>query len=1467
MKKRVLITAIICIISVLAMALCIYSASQTRLLTVNAVFDGSVSVYVDGEYLSEAPLSRYVDQNAKITLVNSSDSFMFYADAEGNTFGYEGEYSFNLIGNTTIDAWYENTNTDKVCIIYKNTNDSQQLLASASYKVSELSSAFTDHIVSSSHNFGYEFFSWNKSVSDIIASAESGKGTIVVEPIYTEMETMYTVGVNGGYISSENDNNGSFAMHSSVKLKANEAPAGQKFAYWTNSAGKIVSNSPSITVTVISNETYTAKFVDENETVALVPSMHIAAAYDQNVGKIVTVAQRFLPDEYTIKGYGLIYSKDVEYSEDEMTCDAVDGVELRMSYNSSPQSANGIWINRISCEEYVCVRAYMIYEDAKGNSYTAYSNSVKSTLGVSKSYLYNLNFNDGAVSSEEFASFGTVANVNNALTLAPGYISMPITSNEGSVINVALDLKFTALPTEDTGIITINKKSMNVGNKGDGVYESWDSTESSFEYRGSFLVIGADGYLRLYSAETDGYVKTSVAIESNTLYKISASYDLSSGAVTLYVNSRKMAESVSLAVSDDTFDIHLMDGEGMYSATVDNVAVYYAASSGECTTHSYVSVVTPNSCEEQGYTTYTCSQCGSSYVSDYVDPIGSHSYGEGVLSDDGSTVHYTCSVCGDTYSDEYVKYTVLYDSVITSLSDAESLASRLSAATGYPFAVAEKHTYSGSKFIDTCNVSPVPEAYGWSVEGNEISIYCGAFVSVDTALEQFASSISSIKDLEALEDAEFTVAESSNVTPTLKYAETPSTASYLNVMSKAMIESVLSTGNTDLSSVSGTVYYVSEDGADYNDGMSDVYAWKTVSKINSANLSAGDAVLFKRGDMFRGNVTAVSGVTYGCYGDESLPKPIILGSKQNYAGLWTEVEDNIWQLGVTGIVDPGIIVFGANSYSVDQYDELTGNRIIDTNEILSSSTKVLYENDFSNPSNTADSNGSSVSISGGVLSMQNWGNNSWTKNISLNNSSGDITITFILQPNLQKTYDMLAINDQVVMSATSGGIVINGVTYSANKGYNLSSIVRLATVTVNPSTGNITVTYSHPTDHTIAEYISESFKISSFSGSMKLTIGSSSAGNGWTVDDLSVTQVTNTYKTGYSSLANDYDYYWGTPTTTFETFNQSSNSYNLYVYYSGDLNADFDSIEIGEDGKLFSVQKTQGVTVDGICFKYFGGHGIRGGNDSTTDLTVRNCVIAWGGGSILSFDNTTASVSRYGNGIEIFGSIDGMDVTNCWVYEIYDTGITFQYQGSTNKNDITMKDISIHNNLVERCYWGLEWWSSSYTGVTNASNINIYDNIVKSTGDSWGLHQHGDPRWGGALFIGGLGSTVADKAIKFYNNIIDCAYVAGYTGTEANPNTGVSSKGYINRLFHTNYNAVLQVEFTDNYFIQYNDQYIGRMSLGEDHPGFDIYRRGAYDWNFCFDAGNDELYEFFALFPYMQGTKVCILERPADLNQ
>ncbi|MDF9796749.1 hypothetical protein OKW21_002012 [Catalinimonas alkaloidigena] len=74
-----------------------------------------------------------------------------------------------------------------------------------------------------------------------------------------------------------------------------------------------------------------------------------------------------------------------------------------------------------------------------------------------------------------------------------------------------------------------------------------------------------------------------------------------------------------------------------------------------------------------------------------------------------------------------------------------------------------------------------------------------------------------------------------------------------------------------------TTYYVSNSGNDSNSGTSTSSAWKTVRKVNDANLRPGDKVLFNRGDRWNEELlpgtSGSSGrlITFGAYGSGNMP--------------------------------------------------------------------------------------------------------------------------------------------------------------------------------------------------------------------------------------------------------------------------------------------------------------------------------------------------------------------------------------------------------------------------------------------------------------------------------------------------------------------------------------------------------------------------------------------------------------------
>ena len=88
----------------------------------------------------------------------------------------------------------------------------------------------------------------------------------------------------------------------------------------------------------------------------------------------------------------------------------------------------------------------------------------------------------------------------------------------------------------------------------------------------------------------------------------------------------------------------------------------------------------------------------------------------------------------------------------------------------------------------------------------------------------------------------------------------------------------------------GTVYYVSSEGDDTNDGLTPETPIKTLSKASSLSLKAGDSVLFRKGDTFTGSLsysnldgTKENPITFASYGDGD-ERPVITNGNEILRG-------------------------------------------------------------------------------------------------------------------------------------------------------------------------------------------------------------------------------------------------------------------------------------------------------------------------------------------------------------------------------------------------------------------------------------------------------------------------------------------------------------------------------------------------------------------------------------------------------
>ena len=211
----------------------------------------------------------------------------------------------------------------------------------------------------------------------------------------------------------------------------------------------------------------------------------------------------------------------------------------------------------------------------------------------------------------------------------------------------------------------------------------------------------------------------------------------------------------------------------------------------------------------------------------------------------------------------------------------------------------------------------------------------------------------------------------------------------------------------------------------------------------------------------------------------------------------------------------------------------------------------------------------------------------------------------------------------------------------------------------------------------------------------------------------------------------------------------------------GNPGAVFNSIEVIAKRIAFTCMNNENIRIDNICMKYYcfgvsGGHGING-------LHVSNCEIGWIGGNIMMYLGTDpnypegrrGSVTRYGNGIEVYGTCNGFVVENNYIYEGYDAGASHQVNARVPQD---MKNVTYKNNLIEKCVYGIEYFlgqlAEDYTSWME--NIEICDNIIRLSGYGWGQQRH---NYYEPALIKGWSYENHAKNFRIYRNTLDrCAY-------------------------------------------------------------------------------------------------------------
>ena len=202
-------------------------------------------------------------------------------------------------------------------------------------------------------------------------------------------------------------------------------------------------------------------------------------------------------------------------------------------------------------------------------------------------------------------------------------------------------------------------------------------------------------------------------------------------------------------------------------------------------------------------------------------------------------------------------------------------------------------------------------------------------------------------------------------------------------------------------------------------------------------------------------------------------------------------------------------------------------------------------------------------------------------------------------------------------------------------------------------------------------------------------------------------------------------------TTDLHFYHDYKETGDLYLYSEQNPGERFKSIEFNVKQNCVSI-KGDGITIDNFRIKYVGSHGVGAG--TVKNLTVQNCEFGWIGGSIQAegiFGRNYAT--RFGNAVEIYGGCDTFNVTDNYIYQVYDAGITQQYtlteKELENGTDKSQKNMYYARNVIEYCNYSIEYFLGLGDHPENPSrmeNFLIEDNLMWYAGVGF-AEQRPDP--------------------------------------------------------------------------------------------------------------------------------------------
>lgn len=217
---------------------------------------------------------------------------------------------------------------------------------------------------------------------------------VVVKPVYEKNEVYPEVVVTNGVITNLGEaadryssSHATFRQGTVVKVKADEAPSGQKFSHWEKD-GVIVSYNETYSFYASSGEiSLVAYYVDDETAVEPSGTGYIESVSRTKFDYMAFVSVLNVPDGCKMLKAGVVYQKTNDLAGKELTVANAKKIKYTdTSKNNYRTFKYTFSLGTNNHDTYWTVRPYLEYKDKNGTIKTIYGNPVSYSINSSGSY-------------------------------------------------------------------------------------------------------------------------------------------------------------------------------------------------------------------------------------------------------------------------------------------------------------------------------------------------------------------------------------------------------------------------------------------------------------------------------------------------------------------------------------------------------------------------------------------------------------------------------------------------------------------------------------------------------------------------------------------------------------------------------------------------------------------------------------------------------------------------------------------------------------------------------------------------------------------------------------------------------------------------------------------------------------------------------------------------------------------------